>query len=98
MVKFDSLLDGGSALCAPMVHGSFVLWFASGSCARVSASCASLASVARICREWSECRDSVVSVSFWVGSLLVCRAFGGFALALGACSFSECWRARCFVS
>lgn len=39
MVKFDSLLDGGSALCAPMVHGSFVLWFASGSCAPVPRVC-----------------------------------------------------------
>ena len=98
MVKFDSLLDGGSALCAPMVHGSFVLWYASGSCARVDASFSSLRALLRQCREWSECSEAVVSVSFWVGSLLVCRAFGGFAVALGACFSSECWRARCFVS
>lgn len=98
MVRFDSLLGEGSALCAPMVRGSLVFWYASGSCVRVPYSAASLASVLRDLREWAFARDFVVSVSFWAGPVLVARAWGSFALSLGACSFSECWRAVSFVS
>lgn len=98
MVRFDSLLDGGSALCAPMVHGSLVLWDASGSCLRVPYSSASLDSVLRDLREWSRSRVGVVSVSFWAGSVLVARAWGSAAVSLGACFLSECWCSESFVS
>ena len=98
MVRFDSLLGGGSALCAPMVHGSLVFWDSFGSCVRVPYSAASLASVLRDLREWSRSRVGVVSVSFWAGSVLVARAWGSAAVPMGACSSSECWCCESFVS
>lgn len=98
MVRFDSLLDGGSALCAPMVHGSLVFWDASGSCVRVPYSAASLASVLRDLREWSRSRVGVVSVSFWAGSVLVARSWGSAAVPMGACSSSGCWCSESFIS
>lgn len=98
MVRFDSLICGGSALCAPMVRGSLVFWDASGSCLRVPYSVDSLGSVLRDLREWSRSRVGVVSVSFWAGSVLVARAWGSAAVPLGACSSSECWCSESFVS
>ena len=98
MIKFDSLLCVQGCVSVPAVHGSLVFWSASGSCVRVPASFSSLSEVRRSVRDWASARDGVVSVSFWCGGVLVARCFGSFALALGACSLSECWVPRVFVA
>lgn len=98
MVTFNSLLRVQGCVSVPAVHGSFVLWYASGSCARIPASISSLSEVSRDVHDWAFANDGVVSVSFWCGSVLVARCFGGFALPLGACSLSDCWVPRVFVA
>lgn len=98
MIQFDSLLSVQGVVTVPAVHGVLVLWYASGSCARVPASFSSLAQVRREVRDWAFASDSVVSVSFWCGGVLVARCFGGFALPLHACSFADCWVPRVFVA
>lgn len=98
MVSFDSLLSVQGCVSVPAVHGSLVFWSASGSCVRVPASFSSLSAVRREVRDWALARDGVVSVSFWCGGVLVARCFGGFAVSLGACSFSEYWVPRVFVA
>lgn len=98
MVQFSSLLSVQGVVTVPAVHGVLVLWYASGSCARVPASFSSLSAVRREVRDWAFASDSVVSVSFWCGGVLVARCFGGFALPLGACSLSDCWAPRVFVA
>ena len=98
MIQFDSLLCDQGCVSVPAVHGSLVFWLASGSCVRVPASFSSLSEVRRSVRDWAFARDSVVSVSFWCGGVLVARCFGSFALSLGACSLSDCWVPQVFVA
>lgn len=98
MVQFNSLLRVQGRVSVPAVHGSLVFWWASGSCVRVPASFSSLSEVRRAVRDWAFAYDSVVSVSFWCGGVLVARCFGSFALSLGACSLSDCWVPRVFVA
>lgn len=98
MVTFNSLLHVQGCVSVPAVHGSFVLWFASGYCVRIPASISSLSEVRRDVYDWAFANDGVVSVSFWCGGVLVARCFGGFGISLGACSPSDCWVPRVFVA
>lgn len=98
MVQFNSLLQVKGLVSVPAVHGVLVFWLADGSCFRVPASFSSLSQVSREVRDWAFARDSVVSVSFWCGGVLVARCFGGFAVSLGACSISDYLVPRVFVA
>lgn len=98
MVSFESLLGCDGVCSVPVVAGSLVFWSASGECLRVPASFHSLRAVLSSVSEWAFCRDSLVSVSFWCGSVLVARAWGSWGLSFGCCSVSEAWRAFSFVS
>lgn len=98
MVSFSSLLRVQGVVSVPAAHGSLVFWYADGSCRRVPASYSSLEAVRREVAGWAAAGLLVVSVSFWVGSVLVARSFGGDAVALGACDSASVWRARVFVA
>lgn len=98
MVSFNSLKSVQGFVTVPAVHGEIVFWHACGACSRVPASFDSFESLCRALREWSFSWDSVVSCSFWCGSVLVARSWGGFAVSLGACSDSDVWRVRRYVS
>lgn len=98
MITFDSLKSIQGIVSVPAVHGDIVFWFASGSCSRIPASFHSFDSLCRELREWSFSFDAVVSCSFWAGSVLVARSWGGFAVSLGACSSDSVWRVCRYVS
>ena len=98
MVSFSSLLHLDGVCSVPVASGVLVFWSVSGSCVRVPASFDSLEAVCREVRDWAFARDGVVSVSFWVGSVLVARSWGSFAAPLGACPASSLWRSVSFVS
>lgn len=98
MVTFDSLKSIQGIVSVPAVHGEIVFWHAGGYCSRIPASFDSFESLCRVLREWAFAWDAVVSCSFWCGSVLVARSWGGFAVSLGACDADSVWRVRRFVS
>lgn len=86
MRDFNSLSQFDSLCGCSMVSGVLVFWDASGICSRVHASYSSLPSLLRDISEWSCARLDVVSVSFWVGDVLLARCYSSLAVSLGVCS------------
>lgn len=97
MMDFYSFSHVDSLCGCPMVSGVLVFWDSSGVCSRVPASYAFLPFLLRDIREWSCARLDVVSVSFWVGGVLLARCYSSLAVSLGVCSDASAMVPRSYV-